>query len=303
MELFFTIFQILATPVLSPLAIGIVRKVKARMQNKIGAGIFQPYYDIRKLFQKDESISRDASCVFLATPYIVFTVTLVVGASIPLLLGKATFPLVSGDFLTVVYLLALGTFFLALSGIDVGGGFGGFGASREMTIAAITEGGLLFSFLPLALFAQSTNLHTIAGVIAPLPVGIIIPLLLSGAAYLIALLAECARFPFDNPATHLELTMIHEAMILEYSGKKLALMEWAAANKFFIFLVIGANIFMPWTPTAFVPAVIFVAVKIIILAIGIAVLESSIAKYRFFRLPDLLFGSFILGVIAISFTL
>lgn len=211
-HIFSTIMQILATPLLSPLVIGIIRKIKALMQNKVGASIFQPYRDIRKLFQKDETVSRDASWVFLTAPYVVFAVTIVVGASIPLL-GAAAAPLVPADFLTVVYLLALGTFSLALAAIDVGSGFGGFGASREMTIAAITEGGLIFSMLPLALFAHSTNLQTIAGAVAPLPAGLIIPLSLSGIAFVIAMLAECARFPFDNPATHLELTMVHEAMI------------------------------------------------------------------------------------------
>lgn len=292
-------FQILATPLLSPLAVGVVRKVKARMQNRTGANVFQLYYDLWKLFHKNEVISRDASWVSTVAPYIVFAVTLVLGASIPLL-GAITTPLVSSDLLTIMYILALGTFFLALSGMDTGGGFGGFGASREMTVAALTEAGLLFSILPLAIFSSSGNLDVIAGITATLPVDIIIPLMLCGLAYGIAMLAETAHFPFDNPATHLELTMIHEAMILEYSGKKLALMEWAAANKFFIFLIIGANIFIPWTPPT-IHAIWVVAIKVIGIAIGVGILESSMAKFRLFRLPDLLFGSFILGLIAISF--
>lgn len=295
----FITLQILATPLLSPLTIGVVRKVKARMQNRVGASVFQPYRDLWKLFHKDETVSHDASWISTAAPYIVFGVTLVLGASIPLL-GAATLPIVSSDLLTVMYLIALGTFFLALSGMDVGGGFGGFGASREMTVAALTEAGLLFSFLPLALFAKSANLDVIAQATAALPIAIIIPLALTGASYGIAMLAETARFPFDNPATHLELTMIHEAMILEYSGKKLALMEWAAANKFFIFLILGANIFLPWT-TGGVVGIGLVAVKVLAIATGVALLESSIAKYRLFRLPDLLFGSFILGLIALAF--
>ncbi len=298
--------QIAATPLLSPLMIGLVRKAKARMQNRTGASIFQPYRDLWKLFHKDETVSRDASWISTAAPYIVFGVTVVLGASIPLL-GAATLPLASSDLLTVIYLIALGTFFLALAGMDTGGGFGGFGASREMTMAALTEAGLLFSFLPLAIYAKSAHLESIAAATAGLPVAIIIPWVLCGLAYGIAMLSETARFPFDNPATHLELTMMHEAMILEYSGKKLALMEWAAANKFFIFLILGANIFLPFTPNAashwlgMATLVGVTAIKVIGIAVGVAILESSIAKYRMFRLPDLLFGSFILGLIAISF--
>lgn len=302
-----TTLQIIATPLISPLMIGIIRKVKAHMQNRTGADILQPYRDLWKLFHKNETVSRDASWITTVAPYIVFTVTIVIGAGIPLLGGSVS-PVISLDLLTIMYLIALGTFFLALSGMDAGGGFGGFGASREMTIAAITEGGLLFSFLPLALFAHSSHLQQIAAVVAPLPVTLVIPLTFACTAYIIAMLAETARFPFDNPATHLELTMIHEAMILEYSGTKLALMEWAAANKLFILLVIGAQIFMPWTPSvttnwqqAFTAIIMSVA-KVLVLALGIAWLESSIAKFRFFRLPDLLIGSFILGIIGIILT-
>jgi len=290
------IIQILITPVLSPLCIGIVRKVKARLQNRDGASIIQPYRDLWKLFHKDETESSDASWISTVAPYIVFSVTIVIGASLPTL-GSAIRPVLPSDLLTMIYLIALSTFFLALAGLDTGGGFGGFGASREMTVAALTEGGLLFSFLPLAVFAKSTQLVDIAHAVALFPITLIIPLILVFVAYVIAMLAETARFPFDNPATHLELTMIHEAMILEYSGKKLALMEWAAANKLFIFLIIGANIFMPWSSP------LLTVIKVFGLSIGIAMLESSIAKYRFFRLPDLLFGSFILGVIALSFVL
>lgn len=294
------------TPLLSPLLIGVVRKIKARMQNRQGASVFQPYLDLWKLFRKDETVSKDASWITAFAPYIVFTATLIIGASIPIL-GSASIPFISGDFLTIVYLLALGTFFLALAGMDAGGGFGGFGASREMTLAAITEGGLLFSFLPLALYAGSSDLETIAAAVSPLPSALVIPLALTFGAYVISMLSETARFPFDNPATHLELTMIHEAMLLEYSGKKLALMEWASANKFLLFLVLGANVFMPWTPsgisnsTDLVLVLLVTGLKVFALAAGVALLESSIAKFRFFRLPDLLFGSFILGVIAISF--
>lgn len=292
-------------PVLSPLFVGIIRKIKARFQNKIGASIIQPYYDLRKLFNKDEVISEDASWVFRFAPYIIFAVTVVVGASIPLFATVFSNNLL-GDFLTIIYLLALSTFFLALAGIDVGSAFGGFGSSREMTVAALTEGGLMFSILALVFEARSTNLFQISASISSLSLVSFTPIIIAFAGFLIAMLAETARFPFDNPATHLELTMIHEAMILEYSGKRLALIEWAAANKMLIFMGLGVNLFFPWGIASAVglvgilSAVGLFVLKVLLLCLFVAVLESSIAKFRFFRLPDLLFISFILSVISIS---
>ena len=294
------ILQIILVPVLSPLCIGIVKKIKAKFQNRTGPSIFQTYKDLWKLFHKDEVISKDASWIFKLTPYLIFSVTIIVGANIPLF--STIFPSnLLSDLLVVVYLIALLTFFLALAGIDVGSAFGGFGSSREMTVAALTEGGLIFSMLALAFSANSTNLFTIANTISSLSFFSFAPIILAFGAFAIAMLAETARFPFDNPATHLELTMIHEAMILEYSGKRLALIEWAAANKFLIFLALGANLFFPWgmSLSAVPLALILFLVKILILSIFVAVLESSIAKFRLFRLPDLLFTSFILSVIAI----
>jgi formate hydrogenlyase subunit 4 len=302
------IIQIALTPVLSPLFIGIVRKVKARFQNRTGASIFQPYRDIWKLLHKDEVISGDASRVFTAAPYLIFSSTLVLGAGIPLFSTVFSGQYL-GDLLTFIYLVAFGTFFLALAGLDVGSPFGGFGSSREMTIAALTEGGLMFSILSVAFLAHSTNLFTISAAVSSLSVYSFAPVIIAFAGFIIAMLAETARFPFDNPATHLELTMIHEAMILEYSGKRLALMEWAAANKFFIFLALGANLFLPWGISSgegaagMVLALAFLLVKVLGISLFVAVLESSMAKFRYFRLPDLLFVSFILSAIAINLTL
>lgn len=299
------IIQLFLIPVSSPLFLGIVRKLKARLQNRTGAGIIQPYRDLWKLFHKDEVISRDASWIFHLAPYLIFAITIIIGASIPLFVSLVSHNTMMSDFLVIVYLIALGTFFLALAGMDAGSAFGGFGASREMTIAALTEGGLLFSFLTLALLAHSSNLFSIVNEVASLSLFSFPPVILAFFAFIIALLSETARFPFDNPSTHLELTMIHEAMILEYSGKRLALIEWATANKFLIFLALGANMFFPWgiaTSSGFadIPAALcFFFLKVFLLSYCVAVLESSIAKFRFFRLPDLLFSSFILNVIAI----
>jgi len=299
------IIQFALVPALSPLFVGIIRKIKARLQNRQGASIFQPYRDLHKLFGKDEILSKDSSWIFRITPYILFAVTLIIGLSIPLL-STALYNNFFGDFLVVIYLLAIGTFFLALAGIDTGSAFGGFGSSREMTVSALAEGGLIFSMLTLATLSHTTNLITISQTISSLPLVSFLPVILAFAGFLIVLLAETGRFPFDNPATHLELTMIHEAMILEYSGKKLAIIEWAAANKLMIFLAIGANLFFPWGIASSLawPSLLIafgiLLLKILVLCIGIALLESSMAKYRFFRLPALLLTSFIICVIAIG---
>lgn len=297
--------QLLFVPAVSPLLIGIIRKIKAKMQNRQGASIIQPYRDIWKLFHKDEIISEDASWVFRVSPYIIFTVTILVGASVPLFIFSFSGEII-GDFLAIIYLLALGTFFLALSGIDTGSAFGGFGSSREMMVVSLAEGGLIFAFLTLALSVGSTNLFTIVQSSPSLSWMALVPIGLAFLGFIIVLLAENGRFPFDNPATHLELTMIHEAMILEYSGKKLALMEWAAANKLLIFIALGANLFLPLgvsysgsVPGIIVSLAVFL-IKVLLFCIAIAVLESSIAKFRYFRLPDLLFTSFILSVIGIG---
>ena len=305
MNILFTIIQLCLVPALSPLAVGVIKKIKAHLQNRRGAGVLQPYRDLWKLLHKDEIISRDASWIFRFAPYLIFAVTLTVAVGVPLF-GSFAAGGKLGDMLTLVYLLAVGTFFLALAGLDTGSAFGGFGSSREMTVSALAEGGLIFSLLTLALVSGKTNLFSIANSIVTVDIQSLQSLVLAGLGFFIVLLAETARFPFDNPATHLELTMIHEAMILEYSGKRLALLEWAAANKLLIFIALGANLFFPWglmqelTLGALVIAVVILALKILFFCLAIALLESIIAKSRFFRLPDLLIVSFILNIVAIG---
>jgi len=301
----FWIIQILLIPVLSPFFIGATRRIKARLQNRAGASSFQPYRDIWKLLHKDEVISEDASWLFRAAPYLIFATTLVIGASIPLM-STALVNSYTGDFLVVVYLLALGTFLLALAGIDTGGAFGGFGSSREMLVAALTEGGLVLSLLTVALISGTTNLMAIPQSIGSVPFSESLPVILAFIGFSIAMLAETCRYPFDNPSTHLELTMIHEAMILEYSGKRLALIEWSSANKYLIFITLGANLFFPrgmadsleLAPVALALAVFLI--KVGILCVAVALLESSIAKLRIFRLPDLLFTSFVISAVAVG---
>ena len=297
--------QLIMVPAVSPLCAGIIKKIKARLQGREGAGIFQPYKDIGKLFYKDEVISKDASWIFRYAPFIIFAVTVVAGASIPLFASffKNT---ATGDLLVVIYTLSIGTFFLALAGMDTGSAFGGFGSSREMTVSALAEGGLIFSLLTVALVSGTTNLFAVSGTGVFALGRSFLPRILALGGFFIVLLAETGRFPFDNPATHLELTMIHEAMILEYSGKRLALMEWAAANKLFIFAAMAANLFFPWgiaqSPDmiAVILGITMFGIKIVLFSMVIAALESSMAKFRFFRLPDLLIISFILNVIAIG---
>lgn len=297
--------QLILVPAVSPLCLGVINKIKAKLQNRQGASIIQPYRNLWKLLHKDEVISRDASWIFRVAPFVVFAVTLVAGASTPLFTSALNNPL-TGDFLLVMYALAVGTFFLALAGLDTGSAFGGFGSSREMTLAALAEGGLIFSILTVAFISGTTNLFEISGAKVLFQAGSFLPTSLAFSGFFIVLLAEAARFPFDNPATHLELTMIHEAMILEYSGKKLALMEWAAANKFLIFAALAVNLFFPWglsadiSAGALIQGLLLFLLKVSLICLIVAILESSIAKFRFFRLPDLLIISLVLDVVAIS---
>jgi formate hydrogenlyase subunit 4 len=305
MHIIICIIQIILVPLLSPLGIGLIKRIKAKLQNRQGASIVQPYKDLWKLLHKDETISSDASWIFKFAPFIIFSVTLAVGAGIPII-ASIPFNTVSSDMLLVIYTFSIGTFFLALAGIDVGSAFGGFGSSREMTTSALAEGGFIFSLLTIALISGSTNIITMSHVITTAYSNANLPILLAFSGFFIVLLCETKRYPFDNPATHLELTMIHEAMILEYSGKRLALLEWASANKLLLFAAIGANLFFPWgiaSSTHVASLVLGFAVfiiKMVVFYVAIAIIESSMAKFRFFRLPDLLIISFILNVIAIG---
>ena len=305
MNLLIFIIQLSLVTAISPLCTGIIKKIKAHLQNRHGASVFQPYYDIWKLLHKDEVISRDASFIFRLTPFIIFAVTVFVGFSIPLFTSFSNI-FQASNILVIIYTLAIGTFFLALAGMDSGSPMGGFGSSREMTVSALAEGGFIFSLLTVALINHSTDLFTIASANLFDFSQSLLPIILAFSGFLIVLLAETARFPFDNPATHLELTMIHESMILEYSGKRLALMEWAASNKLVIFIALGTNLFFPLglaseaTLVAILIGLLAFVIKIIIFSVAIASLESSLAKFRFFRLPDLLLSALIINAVAIA---
>src|SRR5262244_1421732 len=238
--------QALLALLLAPGLVGFIRVVKARLQGRRGAPPWQPYYDLRKLFGKEAVVSRNASWLFRFAPYLIFAATVAVTMLVPLIAAPLPFDAV-GDLLTVVYLMLLGTFFLALAGLDPGTAFGGMGASREMTVAAIAEPTIALAIFGLAVGAGSTNLGQIVAQTLTHPGAVINPgHLLGFAALFIVTLAETGRLPVDNPATHLELTMIHEAMTLEYSGRYLALIEWASAIKLFLFLTLLGNVFIPW---------------------------------------------------------
>lgn len=294
----------------SPLFVGVIRKGKALLQGRIGASIFQPYGDLSKLFKKDEVISPDASWVFRLAPYIIFGATATALSGIPILF--AGYAVSAGNLFVFVYVLAVGTFFTALAGMDTGSSFGGFGSSREMSLSALAEAALVFSLVPLALASGSGNFGEMTSSLSLAPTIGFLPVFIAFVAFCIALLTENARVPVDNPATHLELTMIHEAMILEYSGKRLALIELATYAKLLGFVILGSNLFFPWgllsSAMTFSAGVIFFAIlvlaaKIFFFAFGIALLESVIAKLRIFRVPGLLATAFVFGAVAIALTI
>ena len=291
---------------LAPGVVGLIRWMKARLQNRRGAPVWQPYWELAKLFRKEVVVSNNASWLFRAAPFVVFGSAVTVTLFVPILAVPLPFDGV-GDLLVVVYLLLLGTFFLSLAGLDPGSPFGGMGASREMTIAALAEPTVALAIFALALSAGSTNLGQIVARTMSQPGAALSPgHLLAFLALFIVALAETGRLPIDNPATHLELTMIHEAMVLEYSGRYLALIEWAAAVKLLVFFSLLGNLFVPagismaLTPATLAIAVVTLLAKFAVLAGAVAILETRIAKLRLFRVPELLSVSFVLGLLAVT---
>ncbi len=293
---------------LSPLITGFSRTLKARLQTRRGAGILQPYRNLHKLLRKGMVIPDTASWIFAATPYVLFSTTLLAGLLIPAISAQAPLSLFGGV-LAVVYLLALGRFFLALGGLDTGSSFGGLGSSREMTISAIAEPALMLAVFTVALGAGSTNLSTVAQAALGQSWRFLAPSqMLAFAALFIVLIAETGRIPVDNPATHLELTMIHEAMILEYSGPYLALIEWSAAMKQMVLMTLLVNVFFPfglstgWSPAAALISLLTFIGKLLLLAVAVVLVETSNAKLRLFRVPELLAVAFVLSALALIST-
>src|ERR1041384_36664 len=297
--------QLLTLAVGAPLLVGSVRKLKARLQGRRGASVFQPYRDLRKMLMKESVISENTSWIFRFTPYLVASVMLLSSLVVPMLTTRTPLGF-TGNIIVLMYLLLLATFFLALAGLDAGSAFGGMGSSREMIIAALAEPTVMVAIFAIALRVGSTSLDEIVRRGSDDSLLLLNPgHLLAFVAFFIVALAETGRLPVDNPATHLELTMIHEAMILEYSGRHLALIEWAAGMKLFLFLTLLSNLFFPWgvartlEPLPVAIAFATLALKVGALAAAVAILETSMAKLRLFRVPKLLSGSFTLALLAV----
>lgn len=293
---------------ISPLIIGFIRKLKARFQSRQGARIIQPYYDLIKLFHKGSVVSKTTSWIFLITPYVCMIAAIIGSFYLPIIFAntKAVF----GGIILLVYFLATHRLFMVLAGLDAATAFGGMGSSREMMISAIVEPILFLSILIVAILTRSMHLDTMSINLIAGGVNTLSPALIMGfTALFIMMLAENARIPFDNPTTHLELTMVHEAMILEYSGKPLALMEWSSWTKLTIYLSILANMFFPWGMAtsysfgAILLAILIFIIKMAILVVAIAFIESSISKLRLFKLPTLFGLGFFFAFIGVILAL
>jgi formate hydrogenlyase subunit 4 len=295
--------QMTAILVLAPLLTGVVRKVKARLTRRQGASVIQPYRDLIRLLRKEAVLAENASWLFRVAPYLVFASTWVAAALVPTFAGGLMFSW-TADLIAIIALLGFGRFFLALAGMDVGTSFGGIGSSREMMIASLAEPAMLLTVFTLALVAGSTQLSTVAALMSSPDVGLRVSLGMALVALIMVALAENARIPVDNPATHLELTMVHEAMILEYSGRHLALIELASYLKLLLYLSLIACIFAPWgiagKSDGMTSLVLGAGVYVLKTGIGaflLAVFETSIAKMRVFRVPDFLGAALMLGLL------
>ena len=301
--LFAQLLELAIALLMAPLLSGWVNQCRAWFQNRSAPPILLPYYALHKLFHKDVLLAHGASPLFRAAPYIIFSCMALASAIVPTLSTDLIFA-PAADAIALVGLFALARVFIALAGMDVGTSFGSLGARREMLIGFLAEPALLMVFFTASLIAQSTSLSTIVETLAHREFVIYPSLAFAGVAFTMVSLAENARIPVDNPTTHLELTMIHEAMILEYSGRHLALIEWAASLKLFAYSCLGIAIFFPFgIPESATPSALALAGAILVfkLAIGgflLALIETVSAKMRIFRAPEFLGTSFLLAVLA-----
>jgi formate hydrogenlyase subunit 4 len=288
----------------APLLAGYVRKVKALLVGRRGPPLLQPYRDLARLLRKEVVLAESASWLFRAAPYIVFAATWVAAALVPTFATGLLFSY-AADMIAIVALLGSARFMLALAGLDVGTSFGGIGASREMMIASLAEPAMLMVVFTLSLLAGSTQLSSIAAFMQGPGVGLRVSLAMALVALVMVAIAENARIPVDNPATHLELTMVHEAMILEYSGRHLALVELASFVKLLLYVSVIGCVFAPWGiatagegPAAYLAGLAVYAGKLAGAGFLLAVFETAIAKMRVFRVSDFLGAAFMLGVLA-----
>jgi len=299
------ILEVLAALVAAPLFLGWVNKCRAWLQNRSAPSLLQPYRGIRKLFFKDAVIAENASPLFRLAPYVVFGAMVLAAAIIPSMGTRLPFSS-AADAIALVGLLATARVFQSLAAMDVGTAFGSLGARREMMIGFLAEPALLMVIFVASLISATTALPVISERLAVQSVGLYPSLAFTAVAFTMVLLAENARIPVDNPATHLELTMIHEAMLLEYSARHLALMEWAAALKLFNYACIGFALFVPWGvstaatgPAALLYAIPLLAAKLAVAGFGLALIETLSAKLRVFRAPEFLATAFLLAVLGL----
>jgi formate hydrogenlyase subunit 4 len=296
--------QMLLVLALAPLVLGVTRKIKARLLRRIGPPTWQPYVDLWKLLHKEAVLAHNASWLYRTAPYLLFATTWVAAALVPTYAINLMFSW-SADLIAIVALLATGRFALALAGMDVGTAFGGIGSSREMMIASLAEPVLLVVF-SVALIAGTTQLSTMASIFINGSVGLRVSLGLALFAFVFVAIAENARIPVDNPATHLELTMVHEAMVLEYSGRHLAMIEAAAALKLTLYFSLLACLFVPFgmaTGDKNVDSVLIGLMtylgKVLVLAVLLPIGETSVAKMRVFRYPIFLGSAFAAAALAV----
>jgi formate hydrogenlyase subunit 4 len=301
----FGLLQAAVLLALAPLLRGLMKKMKASFQNRQGPPLLQGYYDLAKLLRKEPVRSDVTSWVFVAGPRVYFATAVAATALVPVALAGAPLEQ-AGGILVLVGFLALGRFALAIASLDTGSPFGGMGSSREMTVAALAEPALMLGLFTVALWGGSLNLGDLVRTTAQRGLSVHPSHLLAAAALFIVLIAEAGRVPVDNPATHLELTMIHEAMVLEYSGADLALVEWASALKELVFMTVVVNLFLPLglalraqpVPLA-IGAALYLA-KVFLLAVAVTVVEVTNAKLRLFRVPELMAASLGLGFLALA---
>jgi formate hydrogenlyase subunit 4 len=301
-SLFLQLFQNTLVLLLAPLFLGWVNQCRAWLQNRSGAGVLQPYRKLLKLFHKDAVLAHNASPLFRFTPYILFVSMWLAASLVPVIaIDLPLSPAV--DVIALVGIFALARVFISLAAMDIGTAFGTLGARREMLVGFLAEPALLMVFFSAALISQSTSLVTIVETLAHKQFVIYPSLSFAAIAFVMVLLAENARIPVDNPSTHLELTMIHEAMILEYSARHLALIEWASALKLLAYTTIGFALFMPWgiaqtgTPDSISIALAALLLKLVVAGAGLALLETVSAKMRIFRVPEFMGTAFLLAVL------
>ncbi len=296
--------QMLLALLLAPLLTGFVRKVKARLLRRQGPPLIQPYRDLLRLMRKEVVLAENASWLFRVNPYLIVAATWVAASLVPTFRTGLLFSW-SADLIAIIALLGSARFFLALAGMDVGTSFGGIGSSREVMIASLAEPAMIMIVFTLALIAGSTQLSTMADFLVSSQVGLRVSLGLALLALIMVAVAENARIPVDNPATHLELTMVHEAMVLEYSGRHLALIELASALKLLLYMSLIACLFAPWGiadpgagPAALAAGIAAYLAKLAAGGILLGLFETSIAKMRVFRVPEFLGAALMLGLLA-----